>query len=67
MAGARRAGATWFLAPVENCSEAVGRIPRGLNVIAVGTLSEARHAVEAIGSGQGFGLRTCTAGPVIAD
>ena len=67
MAGAREDGATWFLAPVENCSEAVGGIPRGLNVVAVGTLSEARHAVEAIGSGQGLGLRTCTAGPVVAD
>jgi len=67
MAGARRAGATWFLAPVDNCSEVVGGIPRGLDVVAVGTLSEARHAVEAIGSGQGSGLRTCTAGPVIED
>lgn len=60
MVGARRDGMEWFLAPEANCAE-VTRIPAGLNVVAVGTLAEARAAVEAIGTGDGEGLRTCAA------
>lgn len=59
MAGADRDGAAWFLAPVDNCPEVVGHVPAGLQVAAVGTLSEARAAVEAIGSGHGDDLPTC--------
>lgn len=60
MFGALRDGATWFLAPVSNCDEVVGNIPRGLNVVAVSTLAEARHAITEIGAGNGQSLPTCT-------
>lgn len=59
MNGARDDGADWFLAPESNCAEVVGHVPDGLDVVAVATLSEARAAVEAIGSGTGRSLRTC--------
>jgi PDZ domain-containing protein len=59
MVGATSDGAEWFLAPESNCDEVVGNVPSGLDVVAVGTLAEARAAVEAIGSGRTAGLRTC--------
>lgn len=59
MTGARDDGADWFLAPESNCAEAVGHEPDGIRVLAVGTLAEARAAVEAIGAGDGASLRTC--------
>lgn len=58
--GAKRDGATWFLAPVANCDEVVGNVPDGLGVVAVETLDEAREAVVAIGSGETEGLPTCS-------
>jgi PDZ domain-containing protein len=60
MIGARRAGATWFLAPAEDCPEVVGHVPDGLRVVRVSTLHEARQAVNAVASGNGSGLPTCT-------
>lgn len=51
LVGARRAGASWFLAPSDNCAEVVGHVPGGLNVVRVATLDEARAAVERIGRG----------------
>jgi Lon-like protease len=59
MNGARRAGASWFLAPAENCTEVVGHLPDGLHVARVATLHEARQAVEKIAAGQGASLPTC--------
>jgi PDZ domain-containing protein len=43
MIAARRAGATVFLAPVGNCSEAKSAVPAGLDVVRVDTL---HHAVQ---------------------
>lgn len=60
LVGALRADATWFLAPEANCDQVVGHVPDGLRVVAVGTLHEARAAVEAIGEGQGEDLPTCS-------
>ncbi|OCG75838.1 YlbL family protein [Microbacterium sediminis] len=60
--GARDAGAEWFLAPESNCDQVVGHIPDGLSVVSVGTLDEARDAVEAIAEGGAADLPTCTAG-----
>ncbi|NCT89533.1 PDZ domain-containing protein [Cellulomonas sp. APG4] len=57
--GAREDGATWFLAPEDNCGEVVGHVPDGLSVTSVGTLAQARAAVEAIGRGETEGLPTC--------
>lgn len=48
LVSAQREGATYFLAPLENCGEVVGNVPGGLQVIAVSTLSEARDALERI-------------------
>lgn len=61
--GALRDGATWFLAPAGNCPEVVGNVPEGLRVVSVGTLGEAREAMEAIGAGEGDTLPTCSASP----
>ncbi len=61
MAGALRDGASWFLAPAGNCGDVVGHVPDGLTVVRVGTLHEAREAVEAIGAGEAADLPTCTA------
>lgn len=60
MYGALRDGATWFLAPAGNCPEVAGHVPEGLTAVRVETLSEARDAVEAIGSGDGGDLPACT-------
>jgi len=62
LAGAKRDGATWFLAPADNCDEVVGNLPAGLRVAKVDTLHSARIAMEAIGAGNGATLPTCTAG-----
>ncbi|WP_342770127.1 S16 family serine protease [Xylanimonas allomyrinae] len=59
MHGAVRDGADWFLAPESNCGEVVGRVPDGLRVVQVSTLAEARHAITAIGAGEGASLPTC--------
>lgn len=45
--GAKRAGATLFLAPKDNCDDVAGSEPAGLTVVPVGTLGEARDVVEA--------------------
>ena len=61
LAGARRDGATWFLAPADNCGEVVGNVPAGLHVAKIATLHAAREAMTAIGAGKGASLPTCTA------
>ncbi|MFQ4147111.1 S16 family serine protease [Arthrobacter sp. LAPM80] len=60
MIGARGNGADYFLAPGANCSDVVGHIPNGLQVIKVDTLKQAYDAVSLIGSGKdGSALATC--------
>lgn len=66
LAGAVRDGATWFLAPADNCAEVVGHVPDGLRVVEISTLHEAREAVEAIGAGTADDLPTCTASAAAA-
>mgnify|MGYP001279342862 CR=1 FL=1 len=61
MLGARRDGATWFLAPASNCDEVVGHVPRGLRDVKVSTLRDAYDAIVAIGAGQARSLPHCTA------
>ncbi|KGM09680.1 YlbL family protein [Cellulomonas bogoriensis] len=60
LAGSLRDGASWFLAPADNCDEVVGNVPDGLVVVRVETLAEARAAVQAIGEGQAQDLPACT-------
>ena len=59
LSGAKRGGATWFLAPADNCDEVVGHIPDGLRVVKIATFAQARDAVEAIAAKQTAGLPTC--------
>ncbi len=61
MYGAQRDGAEWFLAPTGNCESVVGNVPKGLSVAAVGTLTEAVSAVQAIADGEGETVPTCEA------
>ncbi len=57
--GAVDDGATWFLAPVENCADVRGNIPDGLHVVAVDTLDDAYDAITRIGAGDTAGLPGC--------
>lgn len=59
LAGARAADAEWFLAPEGNCSEVVGHVPDGLDVVAVETFEDATTAVESIAKGDTDDLPTC--------
>jgi PDZ domain-containing protein len=59
MIGARRAGASWFLSPADDCGEVVGHVPDDLRVVRVSTLHEARQAVTAIAAGTGDSLPSC--------
>jgi len=58
--GARRAGATWFLAPAEDCPEVVGHVPAGLHVVRIATLAQAHRYVQQIAAGTTSDLPTCT-------
>jgi PDZ domain-containing protein len=60
--GAEKAGADWFLAPVDNCAEVTGHVPDGLTVFAVETLDDALMALDAIRTGSDTStLPTCPA------
>jgi len=59
LAGARADGATWFLAPADNCDEVVDHVPDGLNVVKVSTFDQARSAVEAIAGDKTGSLPHC--------
>ncbi len=61
MDGAVAAGATAFLAPIENCEDVVGHIPAGLDVYAVDNLTDAYTAIVAIGQNDTADLLTCRA------
>ncbi len=60
MLGARRAAASWFIAPASNCNEVVGHVPSGLHVVRVSTFTEARTAVDDIARHDTAHLPTCT-------
>jgi PDZ domain-containing protein len=62
LAGARRAGATVFLAPASNCDEVVGHIPGGLHVYSVARLSDALTVLKTVAAHRSTrGLPTCSA------
>lgn len=52
MVKAREAGATTFLVPAGNCSEAKAQAPEGMQLAKVNTLDDATKALAAIRSGQ---------------
>ena len=51
LVGAKRAGATLFLAPKANCDEVKGQIPAGLTVVPVSTISQAVNAIKDFNKG----------------
>jgi Lon-like protease len=51
MRGARRDGATVFLAPAANCKEAVANAVPGLKLVKVATLDDALSALATLGNG----------------
>lgn len=51
MISARDAGATVFLVPKDNCTEAKTRIPTGLQLVKVGTLADAVDALHTLRTG----------------
>ncbi|TNY38441.1 YlbL family protein [Thermomonospora catenispora] len=53
MVAARRAGATVFLTPADNCIDAVAAAPKGLRLVRVESLSGAISALNALNSGKG--------------
>jgi PDZ domain-containing protein len=61
MYGVSRAGIKWFFAPSSNCSEVVGNIPDGIQVVKVSTLQDSLAAIKVISSGgDTSSLPTCT-------
>jgi PDZ domain-containing protein len=52
MVAAREAGATTFLVPADNCAEAKEKVPDGLRLIKVDTLTSAVHALEDVQAGR---------------
>jgi PDZ domain-containing protein len=52
MVGARQAGATVFLTPAENCSDAVGAVPAGMRLVKVSTLRGALAALSDLKTGR---------------
>jgi PDZ domain-containing protein len=53
MIAARRAGATVFLTPKDNCSDAMAARPDGLRLVRADSLHQARQSLEALTSGKG--------------
>jgi PDZ domain-containing protein len=51
MLGARRAGATIFLAPTGNCPDVRSSIPKGLTVVKVPTLHDAITSLDSLANG----------------
>lgn len=61
--GARDAGSTFFFAPESNCAH-ISRVPSGLQVVRVATLSEALAALDVIAAGgETDALPSCTTAP----
>ena len=58
MRAARKAGATVFLAPADNCAEAAGAVPDGLRRVRIETLDGALAALDALRAGRS--TPTCT-------
>jgi Lon-like protease len=59
LVGARQGGASYFLAPADNCDEVRDHVPDGLQVVKVATFDEADAAVAKIGTGDTAGLPSC--------
>jgi PDZ domain-containing protein len=56
--GAKEAGATYFLAPADNCRDLAGEQIEGITVVRIATFDDAVHAVDEIAAG-GSDLPRC--------
>lgn len=52
MLGAKKTGAKFFLAPVSDCNETKGHVPRGLTIIKINTFNQALETVKQIANGK---------------
>lgn len=59
LVGARQGGATFFLAPAENCNEVRGAVPDGMQAVKVATFDDARAALGKIATGDAKALPAC--------
>lgn len=59
MIAARKAGATVFFTPAENCPAAAVSAPKGLRLVKVGTMNDALTALQALHAGNGQ-IQGCT-------
>lgn len=59
MLGAKRSGATIFLAPAANCAEAASTVPDGLRLVKVTNLSSALSSLEALHDNPKAKVPTC--------
>lgn len=59
MAGAKNAGAKYFLAPGSDCDQARGHVPDGLTVIRIDTFQQAISVIEKVAAGHAAGLPSC--------
>ncbi|GAA2234531.1 PDZ domain-containing protein [Rarobacter faecitabidus] len=57
--GAARAGATWFLVPESNCADISRTPPRGIEIVSVATVTQAKQALESIRAGDLASLPRC--------
>lgn len=57
--GARRSGASLFLVPAQNCSEASQATPKGLRLVKVSTLADALDALNALRTNPSARLASC--------
>jgi Lon-like protease len=60
MVAAKNAGAQVFLAPVANCSEVVGNIPGGLEVVEVRDLTQALEVLSSFSKSEALPALGCT-------
>ena len=59
LVGARQGGASYFLAPADNCEEVRGAVPDGLQAIKVATFDDAKAALDQISAGDPKNLPAC--------
>ncbi|MFI5753759.1 PDZ domain-containing protein [Streptomyces sp. NPDC051569] len=61
LVGARSAGARYFLTPDENCAAAASDTPKGLTLVKVKNISDAKKSLDKIRTGDTSGLPSCSA------
>lgn len=62
LVGARKAGATYFLTPADNCASAASDTPDGLTLIKVDTIDDATKSLEKLRKGDTANLPSCSKG-----